>query len=98
MSSGTIGRKSRAIDAASLICIVAGAALYLRAYVGMGALRVRAADASFQPGSTEVFVSVREYIFLHRLSWAGLGLAIIGIGVGVFAAVHAKRRRLLETI
>jgi hypothetical protein len=93
--STVVGRASRAIDAASLVLIVAGAALYLWSYVGMGELRLRAAGASFQPGTTEAFASMREWARLHRMSWAGVGLAVIGIGVGVYAAMHAKRRRRL---
>ena len=94
MSDARVGWLSRAIDGASLLLLVTGSTLYYRAFTGMRELRARAeADVAFVPGTTEAFGYVREFSRLRLTSWIALALAVLGVSVGVYAALHAKQRR-----
>ena len=85
-----VGRLSRAIDLASLVLILGGAALYLRAYFGMEAVRTTP-ESPFVRGTMEAFALMNQYLRLKRLSYVGLALVGIGLAVGLSAAVHARK-------
>lgn len=88
---------SRALDVASLVLLLLGGFLYIRAYVGMQELRVSAEAATFVPGGTEVFASLKQFARLRTLSYFGLALAAAGISMGVYAALHARAIRRRES-
>jgi hypothetical protein len=88
--SQPVGRLSRRIDAASLLLILAGAALFLHAYLGMEAVR-NTADAPFVRGTMEAFALTNRYLRLKRQSYLALGLVGAGIMVGLSAAAHAHK-------
>jgi hypothetical protein len=81
---------SRAIDVASLLLILAGAALFILAYLGMIAVR-DAPDVPFVPGTMEAYELTNKYLRFRRWSYAGLGLIVAGVAVGLSAAVHAYK-------
>jgi hypothetical protein len=83
-----VGRLSRALDLGSLVLILVGGALYVRAYLGMQQIRNRG-ERTFVRGTTEVFSEMKEYGRLRRLSNVALGLAAVGLIVGLSAAAHA---------
>jgi hypothetical protein len=85
-----VGRLSRAIDLLSLVLVVAGAALYLRAYFGMEAVRTTP-DTPFVRGTMEAFALLNQHLRFKRLSWLGLALVGAGILVGLSAAIHARK-------
>jgi hypothetical protein len=96
-----VGWKSRALDAASLGLLLLGGFLYFRAYIGMQQLRVSAEAAMFVPGTTEAFASLNQFARLRSLSYLALMLAVTGIGMCVYAAMHARairRRRESATV
>jgi hypothetical protein len=82
------------MDLAAAILILAGGALYFRAYVGLEAMRARPVAEYY----TGMYINrLAEYHALERLSFGGLTVAILGIGVAVSAAIVAKRARRLAT-
>ena len=85
-----VGRLSRAIDLASLALILVGAALYVRAYLGMEAVRTTP-ETPFVRGTMEAFALFNQYLRLKRLSYVGLALVGVGLAVGLSAAVHARK-------
>jgi hypothetical protein len=92
-----VPRIGRLLDVAAAALLVVGGALYVRAYVGLEALRARPL-AEFTAGME--ISRLAEFHSLERLSYAGLALAIAGISVGVTAAivaVRARRGRLAAT-
>jgi hypothetical protein len=88
--SRRVGRLSRTIDAASLALILAGAALFILAYLGMVEVR-DAPDLPFAPGTMEAYELTNKYLRFRRWSYVGLGLIAAGIAVGLSAAVHAYK-------
>lgn len=81
-----VSRNSRIIDLVSLVLVVAGAACYVWAYVGMEALR----RAPHDPNA-ELFAAYTRYVRLSQLSIAGLVAVGLGVVVGIAAAFHARR-------
>ena len=79
-------RSSRMIEVASLVLVIAGGACYLWAYAGMRALRVAVHD----PGA-ELFAGYTRFVRLWQLSVVGLTAVALGVLVGVWAALHARR-------
>ena len=85
-----VGRLSRVIDGASLVLILVGAALFVRAYLGMVEVR-DAPDVPFAPGTVEAFELTHKYLRFKRWSFVGLALIGAGVAVGLSAAVHAYK-------
>ena len=90
MTQRSVGRLSRAIDLASLLLVVGGSALYLRAYLGMEVVRT-SPDVSFVRGVTEAYALTNQYLRFQRLSYYGLVLVGVGIAVGLSAAAHHRK-------
>jgi hypothetical protein len=90
VTPGKVGRLSRLIDLASLILILAGGALYLKAYFGMQELRSRP-EAEFIRGESVAFGRIAEHARLTRVSRVGLAIAGLGLIVGLSAAAHARQ-------
>jgi hypothetical protein len=87
-----VGRLSRALDAGSLLLVIAGGALYMRAYVGMHQLK-SLPDVPFARDQVIAFAALTEFARLHRYSTIGLIVASAGVALGVWAAAHAHRLR-----
>jgi hypothetical protein len=83
-----VPRIGRLLDVAAGILLLAGGALYLHAYFGLETLRGRPL-ADYAVGME--ISRLAEFHALNQLSWAGLGIALAGFGVGVYAALVAKR-------
>lgn len=92
MTRPAVGPLSRAIDLASLLLILAGAALYLRAYIGMEEIRT-SPEVPFARGTVEAFELSKRHVRLKQLSYVGLGLVGAGLVVGLSAAAHAHKIR-----
>ena len=90
MTRRAVGRLSRAIDLVSLVLILGGAAVYLRAYLGLEEVRT-STDAPFVSGTMEAFALTNQYLRNKRLSYVGLVLVGVGIAVGLSAAAHAHK-------
>ena len=90
MKRAAIGRLSRVIDLISLALIVAGAALFFRAYVGMERVRT-SAFVPFVPGQMEAFAMLNQLEREKRLSYFALTLVGAGISAGLYAAAHARK-------
>jgi hypothetical protein len=93
--SGAVRRSSRIIDLVSLVLILAGAALYIRAYVGMEAIRTTP-ETPFTRGTMEAFELTNRYLRLQQRSYLGLALVSAGLLVGLSAAAHAHKIRRSE--
>jgi uridylate kinase len=92
-----VPRIGRVMDLAAAALIVVGGGLYVRAYIGLEALRVRPI-AEFNVGMQ--INRLAEFHALERLYFGGLAIAVVGIGVAVSAAVvavRARRARLAAT-
>ena len=90
-----VGRLSRAIDLASLLLIVVGAGLYLRAYAGMKEVS-QSQNTPFVRGTMEAYALTNQYLRFRRFSYLGLVLVGAGIAVGLSAAVHAHKIAVRE--
>jgi hypothetical protein len=89
-----VPRIGRVMDVAAAALILAGGALYARAYLGLEALRARPL-AEYAAGMQ--IGRLAEFHALERLSIGGLLVAVSGIGVGIAAAVVARRRLAAST-
>ena len=78
---------ARRLDLGGILLLLAGAACYLRAYVGMTGLRDGVA-----PGSAR-FAGIREFDGYWQLSRIGLGIGAVAILVMIAGAVVAWRAR-----
>lgn len=48
-------------------------------------------EMAFVPGTTEAYAALNRYYRLQRLSWLGVGLGVVGIGVALSAAWHNRK-------
>jgi hypothetical protein len=87
-----VARRSRLIDVVSLLLILGGFALYVRAYLGMERIRT-SPDVPFVRGTMEVYALTNAYWRLQKLSYVALGLVGVGIAVGLSAAAHHHKIR-----
>lgn len=87
-----VPRIGRLLDGAAALLVLAGGACYARSYVGLEELRSRPI-ADYTVGMEITRLS--EFHALNRLSLAGLALAVLGVGVAVYAAYIAKKRSRL---
>ena len=90
MTRRPVTRLGRILDIVSLIVILAGGALFARAFLGMKTLRDQR-ETEFVAGTTEAYAALNQYYRLQRLSYLGAGLAALGIGIGLSAAWHNRR-------
>lgn len=90
MSRRPVSRLGRQLDLVSLVLIVAGLVLFLQAFIGMRELRDQQ-ETAFVPGTTEAYAALNRYYRMQRLSWVGIGLGVVGIGVALSAAWHNRR-------
>lgn len=90
MTRRPVTRLGRILDIVSLVVILAGALLFVQAFLGMKTLRDQR-DMEFVAGSTEAFAALNRYYRLQRLSYAGAGLAALGIGIALSAAWHNRK-------
>jgi hypothetical protein len=90
LSRRPVSRLGRQLDAVSLVLVVAGALLFFQAFLGMKALRDQR-ETAFVPGTTEAYAALNRYYRMQRLSWAGIGLGVVGIGVALSAAWHNRK-------
>lgn len=88
MTTTPVGRFSRVIDAASLLLVVAGIALFAWAFMEMRILR----DAPHDP-TAPLFSYRARYDALSKLSYLGLALTGSGVVVAIAAALHHRRTR-----
>jgi hypothetical protein len=85
-----VSRLGRKLDIVSLLFLVAGALLFLQAFLGMKELRDQR-EMQFVPGTTEANAALNRYYRLQRLSWLGVGLGMAGIGIALSAAWHNRK-------
>lgn len=91
--SSRVDRADRIRDWIALALVVAGAALYLAAQNGMGALARDRTPTTAEQSARGEWKMVR-WNRLYRMSRAGVALVVAGGAVGVFSfAMHAWRRR-----
>lgn len=90
MTRRPVTRLGRILDIVSLVAILAGALLFMQAFLGMKALRDQR-DTAFVPGTTEAYAALNQYYRLQRKSYLGAGLAALGIGIALSAAWHNRR-------
>src|SRR5207253_401590 len=90
LSRRPVSRLGRRLDLVSLACFIGGALLFLQAFLGMKELRDQR-EMAFVPGTTEAYAAMNRYYRLQRLSYAGIGLGVIGIGVALSAAWYNRR-------
>jgi hypothetical protein len=86
-----VPRIGRVLDAAAGVLLIAGGALYGRSYFGLEELRGRPL-ADYQTGMQ--ITQLAEFHALSRLSWAGMAIAVAGVGVAIYAALLARRLRV----
>ena len=90
MTRPPVTRLGRQLDIVSLILVLAGALVFLWAFAGMLELKdLRASE--FVPGTTEAYAALNRYYRLQRLSYLGVGIAVLGIGVALSAAWHNRK-------
>jgi hypothetical protein len=78
------------LDIVALALVLGGAICYGVAFAGLKRLHA----AGFVPhGPGNPWVAVDEWIRWRRLSWIGLAIGVLGIAVGVTAAVVAARKK-----
>ena len=82
----------RQLDLAGMLLFLAGAACVGRAYIGLDRLR-ESGTREFKSGVTPPFEMLGEHAHWMRITWAGSGLMIAGLGVAVAAAIVARRSR-----
>lgn len=81
-----VKRSGRMLDVASLVLLLGGAVCYVWAYLGMQALRDSTHDAA-----APLFAGYTRYVRLSQVSILGLTAIALGILVGIYAAMHARR-------
>jgi len=87
-----ISKKSRRIDLASIALIVLGGLCYVASLMGMETLRTSQHDPA-----APLFAGYVRYTRLLQLSYAGIAAIAIGIGVAIYAAIHARAARVPAT-
>lgn len=90
MTRPPVSRLGRKLDVVSLILILLGALLFLQSFLGMRELRDQR-ETEFVAGTTEAYAALNRYYRLQRLSYLGVGLAVVGIGVALSAAWHNRK-------
>jgi hypothetical protein len=85
-----VPRIGRVMDLAAAALLLAGGGLYVRAYVGLEALRAKPL-AEYSTGME--IGRLAEFHAFNRLSLAGLLIAGAGIGIAIYAAHVARRVR-----
>lgn len=86
-----VSKRSRLLDAASVLLFVVGALCYGVAYDGMQSLRVAAHDPN-----APLFAGYTRYVRLLQLSYAGLIAIGAGLLVALYAALHARRAARID--
>ena len=86
-----ISSKSRLLDGISLSVLLFGASCYVWAYNGMHTLQ----HSTHNPAAP-IFAGYTRYVRLNQLSWFGIGVILIGIAIGVAAAIHGSCVRVEE--
>ena len=81
-----MSRTSRLLDVFSLGFVVFGGSCYAWAYSGMHALQRTVHDPN-----APIFAGYTRYVRLMQLSWLGIAGIGLGVAVGVYAALHARR-------
>ena len=82
----TVSRKSRVIDVVSVALVLVGAVCYVWAYSEMSVLR----DAAYDP-KAPIFAAYTRFVRMMQLSWVGIGTIVVGVLVGIGAALDARR-------
>ena len=90
MTRRPVTRLGRKLDIVSLIIVAFGAAIFVLACLGMAELRVQR-ETAFMRGQMEAYAALNRYFRLQKLSYLGMGLAVLGIGVGLSAAWHNRK-------
>ena len=89
MTRRPVSRLGRKLDVVSLILLVLGVLIFVQAFFGMKELRDRR-ETAFVAGTTEAYAGLNRYYRLQRLSYLGIGLALVGVGVALSAAWHNR--------
>ena len=84
-----VPRLASLIDLAGMAFLVVGGGLYLRAYMGMSALRANDGGVT----SKARFAGLTEYDRLYQLSRLGLWVAAIAVPILIAGAVMTWRAR-----
>ena len=90
MSGKAVSRLARKLDIVSLVFIAIGVALFAIAFLGMAELRDQQ-ETAFVPGTMEAYAAMNRYFRLQKLSYMGIGFAVLGIGVALSAAWHSRK-------
>jgi uncharacterized membrane protein YedE/YeeE len=77
--------KSRLLDLASVAILLFGAACYIGAYAGMQSLQHAVHDPA-----APIFAGYTRYVRLMQLSWFGIAVIVVGVIVGIGAAIHGS--------
>jgi hypothetical protein len=85
-----VPRIGRILDIVAAAFVIAGAALYGNAYIGLEALRAKPVAVYSSGMSIDMLA---EFHSLERLSLIGLAIAVGGIGVALTAAFVARRAK-----
>jgi hypothetical protein len=83
----TVSRRDRLTDLAALVLLLAGIALYLDAGARMRTISGYSYRHPGPPGESQLVAADRA----RTESYAGLGLAVLGVGVGVASALRHAR-------
>lgn len=92
MLARPVSRSLRVADLVGLLLVVAGAACYARAFLGMRRLEHAKPLAKLEPG-VNLFAALAEFSGYARLAYVGLGLVAAGIVVGIGSAMAWRHRR-----
>jgi hypothetical protein len=85
-----VTRLGRKLDIVSLIFVAVGATLFVLAFLGMAELR-DLRDTGFVRGTAEAYAALNRYYRLQTLSRLGMGMAGLGVVIGLSAAWHNRR-------
>lgn len=90
MTRKPVTRLGRKLDIVSLIFVAVGAVLFVLAFLGMAELRDRR-GTEFVRGTVEAYAALNRYYRLQTLSRLGMGIAGLGVLIGLSAAWHNRR-------
>lgn len=86
----TISRRDRLVDLAALVCIIAGAAMYLVANARLGEISKLSYKHPGPPSESALAAADQA----RYLAYAGVAVIVAGCVVGAVGAIRVARRRV----